>query len=173
MLIKKTDKEKEMRRNQLQTIGSATAVLIAATALAACGSSSSTDTTASTAAMTTETTAATSMDDSSSSTKVDVVLNEMNVMAMPSEAKAGDVTFDVKNEGAAGHNLVVIKTDTTAADLGEDAAASEAGKVGKVDEVAAGQTKDLTLKLDVGQYALICNLPGHYGAGMYQDFTVN
>jgi uncharacterized cupredoxin-like copper-binding protein len=170
MLIEKTDKEKEMRRNQLQTIGSATAVLIAATALAACGSSSSTDTTAAPAATTT---AAATTEASSASTKVDVVLNEMNVMAMPGEAKAGDVTFDVKNEGAAGHNLVVIKTDTTAADLGEDAAASEAGKVGKVDEIAAGQSKDLTLKLDVGQYALICNLPGHYGAGMYQDFTVN
>ncbi|MDP4603901.1 MAG: plastocyanin/azurin family copper-binding protein [Solirubrobacteraceae bacterium] len=159
-----------MRRNQLQIIGSATAVLIAATALAACGSSSSTDTTAAPAATTT---AAATTEASSASTNVDVVLNEMNVMAMPGEANAGDVTFDVKNEGAAGHNLVVIKTDTTAADLGEDAAASEAGKVGKVDEVAAGQSKDLTLKLDAGQYALICNLPGHYGAGMYQDFTVN
>lgn len=162
-----------MRRNQLRTIGSATAVLIAATALAACGSSSSTDTTAATAAMTTETTAATSMDDSSSSTKVDVVLNEMNVMAMPGEAKAGDVTFDVKNEGAANHNMVVIKTDKMAADLGQGAQASEVGKVGAVAELAAGQSKKLTLKLAAGHYVLICNVPGHYAAGMYQDFNVN
>ena len=162
-----------MVRNQLRTIGSAAAVLIAATALAACGSSSSTDTTASTAAMTTETTAATAMDDSSASTKVDVVLNEMNVMAMPDESKAGDVTFDVKNEGAAGHNMIVIKTDKMASDLGQGAQASEAGKVGEVAELAAGKSKDLTLDLAAGHYALICNLPGHYAAGMYQDFNVN
>ena len=166
MLIEKeTDKEIEMGRSQRRTIGSAAAVLIAATALAACGSSSSTDTTASTAA--------TSMDDSSSSTKVDVVLNEMNVMAMPGEAKAGDVTFDVKNEGAAEHNLVVIKTDKMASDLGQGAEASEVGKVGKVDSLAAGQSKDLTLNLAAGHYVLICNVPGHYAAGMYQDFNVN
>ena len=163
-----------MGRNQRRTIGAAAAVLVAATALAACGSSSSTDTTASTAAMNTATTAATSMDDSSASTKVAVVLNEMNVMAMPGEAKAGDVTFDVKNEGAAEHNMVVIKTDKMAADLSQSGAqASEAGKVGAVAELAAGQSKKLTLNLAAGHYVLICNVPGHYAAGMYQDFTVN
>jgi uncharacterized cupredoxin-like copper-binding protein len=171
MLIEKeTDKETKMGRNQLRTIGSATAVLIAATALAACGSSSSTDTTAAPAAMTT---AAATTEASSASTKVDVVLNEMNVMAMPGEAKAGDVTFDVKNEGAGEHNLIVIKTDKMAADLGQGAEVSEAGKVGKVDSLAAGESKDLTLDLAAGHYALICNLAGHYGAGMYQDFNVN
>ena len=162
-----------MRRNQLKMIGSATAVLIAATALAACGSSSSSGTTATTAAMTTATTAATMTAAPSASTKVNVVLNEMNVMVTPGEAKAGDVTFDVKNEGAANHNMVVIKTDKMAADLGQGAQASEAGKVGGVAELMAGQSKKLTLKLAAGHYVLICNVPGHYAAGMYQDFNVN
>ena len=69
--------------------------------------------------------------------------------------------------------MVVIKTDKMAADLGQGAQASEAGKVGAVAELAAGQSKKLTLNLVAGHYVLICNVPGHYAAGMYQDFNVN
>ncbi|MEA2312683.1 MAG: hypothetical protein QOE28_2651, partial [Solirubrobacteraceae bacterium] len=35
-----------------------------------------------------------------------------------------------------------------------------------------GAAKALTLNLKPGHYALICNLPGHYTAGMYADLTV-
>ena len=35
-----------------------------------------------------------------------------------------------------------------------------------------GGRRPLKLKLAVGHYALICNLPGHYAAGQYADLTV-
>ena len=50
--------------------------------------------------------------------------------------------------------------------------ASEKGAVGEVEEIAGGRSKRLSLNLSKGHYALICNLPGHYAAGMRADFTV-
>ena len=72
------------------------------------------------------------------------------------------------------HEMVVIKTDTKAGDLPTNSAgeASEDGSIGEVADLAAGQSKSLTLDMKPGHYALICNLPGHYAAGMYADFTV-
>jgi uncharacterized cupredoxin-like copper-binding protein len=89
-----------------------------------------------------------------------------------SSAKHGSVTFKVHNSAKMEHELVVIRTKTRAAKLkvsgGE---ASEKGKVGDV-EVAGGKTKSLKLNLKKGHYALICNIPTHYMAGMRKDFTV-
>ena len=44
--------------------------------------------------------------------------------------------------------------------------ASEKGAKGEIEEIAPGETKSLTLTLQKGHYALVCNLPGHYKAGM-------
>jgi uncharacterized cupredoxin-like copper-binding protein len=89
-----------------------------------------------------------------------------------SSAKAGTVTFKVKNSSTMEHELVVIRTSTKAAKLKlTNGKASEKGSVGEV-EVAGGKTKSLKLKLKKGHYALICNIGGHYMAGMHKDFTV-
>jgi uncharacterized cupredoxin-like copper-binding protein len=34
----------------------------------------------------------------------------------------------------------------------------------------AGTSQLLTIDLKSGHYAVVCNLPGHYAAGMHQDF---
>ena len=47
----------------------------------------------------------------------------------------------------------------------------EIGRIGKTTPIDAGRTKTLTLTLKPGHYALICNLPGHYRAGQFADFT--
>ncbi|MGX7876784.1 sulfocyanin-like copper-binding protein [Mesorhizobium sp. ORM6] len=31
----------------------------------------------------------------------------------------------------------------------------------------------MTVDLKAGKYLLICNVPGHYGAGMWTEFTVD
>ena len=86
--------------------------------------------------------------------------------------KAGSVTFAVTNAGQVPHELVVIKTATPAANLLQGGEANEAGSVGETGELNAGTSKNVTLKLAAGHYALICNLPGHYAAGQHTDFTV-
>jgi uncharacterized cupredoxin-like copper-binding protein len=88
---------------------------------------------------------------------------------------AGKVTFVVKNEGKVGHEMVVIKTDAAAGKLPFEAGeASEEGAMGEIGEdgLEVGMTGNLTLDLQPGHYALICNLPGHYKGGMYADLTV-
>jgi uncharacterized cupredoxin-like copper-binding protein len=89
-----------------------------------------------------------------------------------SSAKAGSVTFKVKNTAGNEHELEVIRTDARAAHLKMSyGRASSKGKVGEV-EVGGHATKTLKLKLKKGHYALICNIANHYAMGMHKDFTV-
>ncbi len=152
---------------------------LAATALAAvaftagCGSSSSSSTTAS------STSAAQSAVNSVKEkvgSPVAVALTEMKIVPVPTTAAAGQVSFVVKNAGKLPHEMVVIKTDKAAADLGPaDSAGTvpETGAQGETGDLAAGANKTVKLKLVAGHYALICNIAGHYAAGMHADFTVN
>jgi uncharacterized cupredoxin-like copper-binding protein len=102
-----------------------------------------------------------------------VTLSEFKVVPSPKSVSHGKVTFTVKNKGDMVHELAVIKTSRAAAKLPvSNGRASEKGSVGEVENIAAGKSKKLTLKLAKGHYALICNLRGHYAAGMRADFTV-
>jgi len=154
----------------------ATRITLAAVAVtmalgfSACGSSSDDESSESSGTEATTTTTTTAP---ANAQVVNVSMVEMAFTVDPPSAKAGNVTFDLSNDGTVPHEMVVIKTKTKAGDLPVDSAgkASEAGSVGEA-EVEPGATDELTLKLAAGRYALICNLPGHYAAGMYSDFTV-
>ncbi len=99
--------------------------------------------------------------------------SEYAMTPVPAEVSAGAVTFDVANEGKLMHEMVVIKTDEGAANLGlPNGEADEADAIDEVADLPAGDTATLDLDLPAGKYALVCNLPGHYAAGMYADFTV-
>lgn len=94
-------------------------------------------------------------------------------IALSQSAKSGGkVTFQVRNVGQLPHEFVVLKTDKSANDLGTGTRVPEAGNVGETGDVQTGDNKTLKLDLKPGHYALICNLPGHYAAGMHSDFTV-
>jgi uncharacterized cupredoxin-like copper-binding protein len=101
----------------------------------------------------------------------------------PSDASttAGKVTIAAPNEGEVVHELVLARTDTNPADLpttsdGEvDEAKLEANgeDAGEIADVAPGETKQGTFKLDPGKYVMFCNLPGHYAQGMYGTLTAD
>jgi len=102
-----------------------------------------------------------------------VTLSEFKVSPSPKSVSHGKVTFTVKNKGDMEHELAVIKTTKSASKLPVSGnRASEKGSVGEVEDIASGKSKKLTLNLKKGHYVLICNIPGHYKAGMYADFTV-
>ncbi|CAN5147653.1 hypothetical protein BH11ACT1_BH11ACT1_03920 [soil metagenome] len=99
---------------------------------------------------------------------------------------AGSVSFVAANFGNIDHELVVLplgdnqragmrpigadsKIDEEAS-LGE-ASASGAGGAG--DGIRPGSSGWVTLTLAPGRYELVCNLPGHYGAGMSTELTVS
>jgi uncharacterized cupredoxin-like copper-binding protein len=99
-------------------------------------------------------------------------LSDFKVRATPSSTEHGRVTFNVRNTGAVDHELIVIKTSRQANALPlRNGRASTRGEKGQVD-VDAGETGRLRLNLTAGHYVLICNIGGHYQAGMRANFTV-
>ena len=105
--------------------------------------------------------------------QVAVKLTDFKITPAVKSVKAGKVTFVVSNPASMVHEMVVIKTKLPAAKLPvKNGLASEKGIVGAARNIKSHKTKNLALKLKAGHYALICNLPGHYVAGMRTDFTV-
>ncbi len=97
----------------------------------------------------------------------------------------GSISFVATNAGSINHELLVLplpdkqivgtrsllgdgRVDERAS-LGE---ASNSCGPGAGDGIAPGDSSWLTLSLAPGRYELICNLPGHYAAGMYTQLTV-
>ena len=107
---------------------------------------------------------------------IHVTLKETGITLDQSTINAGTVVFDVKNAGTIIHELVVIKTDLAPDKLppstGEPGQMLEDGSVGEVEDVDVGASKQLSLKLEPGKYVLICNLAGHYAAGMHVGLVV-
>lgn len=105
---------------------------------------------------------------------VSVKLSEWSITPSVATAKAGKITFTVTNTGKMGHEMVVLKTDAPAGKLpvGSNSRVSEATNVGEAGDVPVGKTKTVTLNLKPGHYQLVCNIAGHYKAGMTTDFTV-
>src|SRR3954468_2597078 len=77
-----------------------------------------------------------------------VTLDEFSTKASPKSTSAGKVTFSVRNAGDDRHELVVIKTSTSASKLKVSGGrASTKGSVGAVQDIAGGKTKKLSLNL--------------------------
>jgi uncharacterized cupredoxin-like copper-binding protein len=116
---------------------------------------------------------------------VGVTLREFAVEPAQSSAPAGEVTFEVRNEGPNDpHELVVIRTDLAPDALPTDdrGVVDEEGEgievVDEVEEIPVGGSATLTVELDPGSYVLICNIydeeeqEAHYAQGMRTAFTV-
>ena len=97
------------------------------------------------------------------------------VNAFKSHGPLGKVTFVVQNAGRLEHEFVVLKTNTAAGELAKAGAAEapEKGAVGEIEDIPAGKTSKLTLKLPKGHYALICNLKGHWANGQFVDYYIH
>jgi uncharacterized cupredoxin-like copper-binding protein len=103
---------------------------------------------------------------------VTVQLSEFAIAMSTTTVRAGKVSFRVTNVGQAPHEFVVLRTTAMAGMLPmTHGRATEAGHLGELGNLHAGQSKILTLQLPAGHYSAICNFPGHYHAGMHADFT--
>jgi uncharacterized cupredoxin-like copper-binding protein len=126
--------------------------------------------------------------DSAMGSVVGVQVQEWAVIPDTMSVSAGSVTFDVENVGPDDlHEFVVVRTDFPASDLptGEDGAFDEEADgvevIGEIEDLEVGATGSLTLDLEPGHYALVCNLveeeddgelESHYQMGMWIDFEV-
>jgi uncharacterized cupredoxin-like copper-binding protein len=109
---------------------------------------------------------------------------QMSITLSQSYAPAGEVSFLITNDGTMDHEMVVLRTDRPADSFpitgfeGEPNRFDEDAKgltnVGETGDPAMkpGSSKMLTIDMAPGHYAIVCNLNGHYVAGMHQDFWV-
>lgn len=147
--------------------------------LAGCGGSTSneaSDQTQTGAATTAESSATTAAATVAEGTTVTVELgkpDEFSLVPSTTTVPAGAITFDSINDGKMLHEMVVVKTDKTPAELTmENGEADEADAVGEAPDIEPGANKSFTVDLTPGHYILLCNLPGHYAGGMYAELTV-
>jgi len=125
--------------------------------------------------------------DSDEASTVDITLQEFAVIPSPASASAGEITFNVTNEGPNDpHEFVIFRTDLAPDALPtiEDGSVDEEGEgvtlIDEIEDIAVGDAPTLTVSLDAGSYAFICNiveeedgaLESHYQEGMRVGFTV-
>ena len=112
---------------------------------------------------------------------VHVALKEWSITEAGSGAssfatEAGDVIFEVHNDGAAPHDLLVIKTALAADALpvvdGSVDAEAAGEVIGGLDQFPGGEIRVKPYELEPGHYVLICSIPGHYEQGMYAEQTI-
>jgi len=124
-------------------------------------------------------------------TQIDVTVKEWSVAPDKASTAAGEIKFEVKNQGPNHkHELVVAKTDLgpnllpTKADgsVNEDGAGITV--IGEIEEFAVGDDSEKEFDLTAGKYVLFCNvvedaptadmagLKSHYKLGMFAAFTV-
>src|SRR5436190_18584946 len=103
---------------------------------------------------------------------VPVTLTDFKIRPASRQLQAGKTKFEVTNQGKMAHEFVVIDTKRPAAGLRKGKRASEKGSLGETGNVKPGQSKTLVVNLRKGHYAVICNDPGHYMAGMHTDLYV-
>ncbi len=150
----------------VRVLAATAAVAVGALGLAACGSSGGSD---------------------ASDRDIGVKLTEWSITTDRAEAPAGEITFDMENDGSVVHEFVVVKTDLEPEQLpvDEDGMFDERAKgLNFLDEVENidpdGGTAELTMDLKPGKYLLVCNkppvpkenLPAHWAEKMYTHFTV-
>ncbi len=110
----------------------------------------------------------------------------MRILAERHKVPAGTVSFRVANTGSLVHELVVLPlpygqevgqravgTDNRVDEIGSLGEASNTCGAGAGDGIDPGGIGWVTLHLSPGTYELVCNLPGHYAAGMYTKLTVS
>jgi uncharacterized cupredoxin-like copper-binding protein len=83
---------------------------------------------------------------------------EFKITAPAAKVPPGKVTFDVKNAGKIGHDLVVSGPGVAA--------------TAKTALLSPGQSAKLTVTLAAGSYTLYCSVPGHRAAGMVAKLVV-
>ena len=112
---------------------------------------------------------------------IQVTLDEWSVTSSVSTASAGPVTFKTSNEGSIPHNLEIyrigVETDIADFPIQSGVAHPEEGNGGRIGEIeerllTALDAVEVTYLLESGRYALLCNIPGHYVAGMFTELSV-
>ena len=106
------------------------------------------------------------------------MMGGMSVRTNVASVKAGKVTFEVTNlSRSIVHEMIVVAVENPDAPLPYDYNAGQIPEkqvkmLGETEEMQPNAEKTIALDLKPGAYLLICNVPGHYAAGMWTPLTV-
>ena len=107
-----------------------------------------------------------------------MMMGMMAVRINQPTVKAGAVRFDVTNWSRGMlHEMLVVAVDDPQAPLPYDYAQAKVAEdqvkaLGDTGDLQPGASYTLDVTLTPGTYLLICNVPGHYAAGMVTPLTV-
>lgn len=109
----------------------------------------------------------------------------MGMRADASAVPAGTVSIVAANLGTEAHELVVlplapgqdagaraVRADGTVDETGSLGEASRSDGAGAGEGIEPGTSGWVSMNLAPGRYELVCNVAGHYAAGMYAELTV-
>jgi uncharacterized cupredoxin-like copper-binding protein len=110
----------------------------------------------------------------------------MRIRTDRSNVTSGMVSFRVANTGSLVHELVVLPLPSGQTvgnrTVGADGRVDETGSIAEASNTCGADAGDginpgaiswTSVNLSPGTYELICNLPGHYAAGMYTTLIVS
>jgi hypothetical protein len=107
-----------------------------------------------------------------------IYLSEWSV-GLPTSMLAGQNNFAITNIGTIQHELLVFKSDLppSAYPLDKNGDIVEDGPginlISDGDNIDPGKTQTRTVDLSqAGSYLFVCNIPGHFKAGMFSELTV-
>ena len=106
---------------------------------------------------------------------VGVSMRDWEIVLDPTTAPAGAITFDVTNDGPTTHEFEIFSGDVDPSSLPVESGVAVTDGLTLIDEVedvTAGATAELSVDLEPGTYAMICNLPEHYQEGMFTALVV-
>jgi len=110
---------------------------------------------------------------------VQTTLRDFAIDVSDTTLSSGEVHLAITNSGAAVHELEVFSVpagvDAGAIPVSNSVADTDSvgmTVVDEVEDVAPSTSTNLTVNLQPGTYAFICNLPTHYGLGMHTVVTV-
>lgn len=109
----------------------------------------------------------------------------MSLTADRATVPSGTVSFLVTNAGSVTHEMVALPLPESqivgTRGIGGDGKIDESGALGEASNtcghgagqgILPGASSWVSLTLKPGRYELVCDLPGHYVAGMYSQLTV-
>ena len=106
------------------------------------------------------------------------MMGGMSVRTNVTSVKAGKVTFEVTNlSRSIVHEMIVVAVENPNAPLPYDYNTGQIPEkqvkmLGETEEMQPNAEKTVTIDLKPGAYLVICNVPGHYAAGMWTPLTV-
>ncbi len=109
----------------------------------------------------------------------------MRIAVDPSNVPAGPISLRVNNFGVLTHEVVILPLGPGQLPgqraIGADGEVDESGSLGEASRTCgAGEGEGIspastgwaTVSLPPGRYELLCNIAGHYAAGMYTELDV-